>query len=127
MHIQAVSVRAARLEPPPHSGGHQPAGQPLHADGRIRGGDPAPVSGGPVTVTPSGSPGWTSWSGPTVDGGTDPGGFGFGVMSDGSYGGRIDRLKITPESNHTVVRNATLVWAAARTWTSGRGPRNRVR
>src|SRR5215831_13351529 len=34
----------------------------------IAGGGPVVVAA-PATVTPCGSPGWTSWSGPTVDGG----------------------------------------------------------
>jgi hypothetical protein len=42
-------------------------------------------------VTPCGSPGCTSWSGPTVDGGTAAGSFGFGVISVG--GGRIARVQ----------------------------------
>src|SRR5262245_9539572 len=84
MHIHAVSVSFDCAHPFQY-GGHQSAGQPDHADGMIDGGDPANVSV-PATVTPCGSPGVTSWSGPTVEGGLAVGLFGFGTMSSG---GRI--------------------------------------
>src|SRR5215471_1733599 len=74
-----------------HAGGHQSPGQPDQADGMIRAGGAHPGSAGPEIVTPCGSPGWTSWSGPTVDGGTWAGSFGFGVMSSG---GLIDRSRM---------------------------------
>src|SRR5215831_18954892 len=74
----------------------------------IAGGGPVVVVA-PATVTPCGSPGWTSWSGPTVDGGTDDGTFAFGVMSDGSYGGRIDRLNTGSQSKDADARMRTRV------------------
>src|SRR5262245_11049508 len=80
MHIQAVSVKDCTW--PPHDGGHHSAGHPDHADGMILGGGPPDIVSA-STMTPCGSPGLTSWSGPTVDGGTAAGSFGFGTMSSG--------------------------------------------
>src|SRR4051794_28282087 len=76
-HAQAVSVSCWAC--PFHAGGHQSAGHPDHADGRIRGGV-EPGEAGPSTSTPCGSPG-TAAGGPTVAGGTDAGSFGLGTTS----------------------------------------------
>src|SRR5262249_41877666 len=119
MQSQATSVKDWPPKPCQY-GGHQPVGQPLQADGMIAGGGPVVVAA-PATVTPCGSPGWTSWSGPTVDGGTDDGTFAFGVMSDGSYGGRIDRLNTETQSRAVLPSVKT---GRARTSTRGRRPRD---
>src|SRR5262245_32265816 len=83
---QAASVSCGTLPAPPHGGGHQSAGHPDQAEGRILGGGADGVSG-PSRTTPLGSPG-TAAGGPTVAGGTSSGGFGFGTTSSG---GRIIR------------------------------------
>src|SRR3954469_3757948 len=88
-HNHAVSVSCCRLLPAPQFGVHQSAGHPDQADAETRGGGGEYCGSVGSTRTPCGSPGLTSWSGPTVAGGTDPGSFGFGVMSSG---GRIARV-----------------------------------
>jgi hypothetical protein len=76
----------------------------------IDGGCQIGAESGP-TVTPDGSPGWTSWSGPTVDGGTEAGLFGFGVMSVG--GGRIARVHNAMAGESTRIPEWTLVGPGA--------------
>src|SRR5262245_56133738 len=86
-HVQAMSVNAWALFA--HAGVHHSAGQPDQADGQIVGGGDAGGPSNSSSSTPCASPGTTSWSGPTVDGGTAAGSFGFGVTSSG---GRIARV-----------------------------------
>src|SRR5262245_57325797 len=83
---QAVSVsEPIRLEP--QLGGHQSAGQPAQAEGRMVGGDEAGRDS-PTTTTPEGSPGG-ALGGPAVAGGTSAGSLSLGVSGSG---GRSDRV-----------------------------------
>ena len=80
MHIQAVSVSRCDVWFDQFGVFHE-SGQPDQPDATILGGGTQPGPSPPVTMTPSGSPGRTSWSGPTVDGGTASGSFAFGTTS----------------------------------------------
>ena len=78
MHIQAVSVSVCDVWFDQFGVFHE-SGQPDQPDAHDPGWRHPARRRRPSTMTPSGSPGRTSWSGPTVDGGTASGSFAFGT------------------------------------------------